>query len=130
MVSDVTQDLRHLVIDLKFGPANQDAHIRRLIFVGVVGGGERVEGLIHLGSIMLSQSQFGQGEGLVRCGGSLIEDGARGVRVRQEFLLSCVKALTCKGAGGLPTIPSTFEDINRLVLVAPEIPSVFPPPFQ
>ena len=67
MVSDVTQDLRHLVIDLKFGPTNQDAQIRRLIFDKVVGGGERVEGLIHLGSIMLSQSEIAQGERLVCC---------------------------------------------------------------
>lgn len=46
------------------------------------------------------------------------------MRIRQEFLLSCVKALTDKGAGGLATIPRSFEDINRLVLVAPVIPRV------
>ena len=43
------------------------------------------------------------------------------MRIRQEFLLSCVKALTYKGAGGLA---NTFKDINRLILVAPEIPGV------
>ena len=67
MVSDVLQDLRNFVIHLMFGAINQDAHIRRLIFVRVVCGGKRVEGVIHLGSIMLSQSEFSLGERLVRC---------------------------------------------------------------